>query len=79
VSLGGTFSETAYSAAFGSLEKANIKAVLISDEPEQLTNIKILVSLATNARIPAMYPFRDFADAGGLMAYYIDLFEICGR
>jgi putative ABC transport system substrate-binding protein len=34
-----------------------------------------LVGIAANAKIPAMYPFRDIVVAGGLMAYYRDLID----
>jgi putative ABC transport system substrate-binding protein len=49
---------------------------LVSDEPYQLANSKVLVGLAANAKIPAMYPFRDLAAAGGLMAYSADFLEV---
>jgi putative ABC transport system substrate-binding protein len=38
-----------------------------------------LVELAAKARIPAIYPFRDYVEAGGLMAYSIDLVDISRR
>ena len=30
-------------------------------------------SLAASYRVPAVYPFRSFADVGGLLAYGVDL------
>jgi len=45
--------------------------------PEHLENSKTLVDLAADARIPTMYPFRDLVLAGGLMAYAVDLIEVC--
>jgi putative tryptophan/tyrosine transport system substrate-binding protein len=75
VDLGDAFNEATYSAAFRSLENAHIDVLLVSDEPDHNPNAKTVTSLAANARIPAMYPFRDLAVAGGLMAYCIDLLE----
>jgi putative tryptophan/tyrosine transport system substrate-binding protein len=75
VDLGNSFNEATYSAAFTSLENVRIHALLVSDEPDHNANAKTLTRLATNARIPAMYPFRDLAVAGGLMAYCIDLLD----
>ena len=36
---------------------------------------ELIVALATQNRLPAVYPFRLFVDAGGLMAYGIDVAE----
>jgi putative ABC transport system substrate-binding protein len=75
VDLGDAFNEATYSAAFRSTENAHIDVLLVSDEPDHNANARTLTSLATNARIPTMYPFRDLAVAGGLMAYCIDLLD----
>ncbi|MGZ5871590.1 MAG: ABC transporter substrate-binding protein [Bradyrhizobium sp.] len=75
VDIGNSFNEATYSAAFTSMENARIDALLVSDEPDHNANAKTLTSLAANARIPAMYPFRDLAVAGGLMTYCIDLLD----
>ena len=75
VDLGDTVNEATYSAAFSSMENARIDVLLVSDEPEHNSNAKTLTSLAANARIPTMYPFRDLAVAGGLMTYCIDLLD----
>ena len=75
VDLGSNLNEAAYLAASDQVERVKADMMLVSDVPEYLSNSKILVAIATRARIPAMYPFRDLALAGGLMAYYRDLFE----
>ena len=36
---------------------------------------ELFVGLAARYRLPAVYPFRDFVDAGGLMSYSTDLAE----
>ncbi len=64
--------EEAYTAASDSVQKANADLLLVADEAEHLSHIKALVGIATNAQIPAMYHFRDFVVAGGLMAYSLD-------
>ena len=75
VNLGNSFNEATYSAAFTWLQNARIDALLVSDEADHNANVKTLTKLAASARIPTMYPFRDLAAAGGLMAYYIDLLD----
>jgi len=75
IDLGSTFNEIAYAAAFDSIKNAEADVLLVSDEPEHLSNSRALVGLAARAQLPAMYPFRDIALAGGLMAYYRDLLD----
>ena len=48
------------------MENARIDVLLVSDEPDHNANANTLTSLATNARIPTIYPFRDLAVTGGL-------------
>jgi putative ABC transport system substrate-binding protein len=73
VDLGSTLDAAAYSAASDLVEKAKPDVMLVSDEPEHLSNTRSLIEVADRARTPAMYPFRDLVTAGGLMAYYRDL------
>jgi putative ABC transport system substrate-binding protein len=75
VDLGSSFNEASYSAAFTWMQNARIDALLVSDEADHNANVKTLIKLAASARIPTMYPFRDLAVAGGLMAYCIDLLD----
>jgi putative ABC transport system substrate-binding protein len=64
--------EEDYRAASDSVQKASADLLMVADEAEHLSHIKALIGIATNAQIPAMYPFRDFVVAGGLMAYALD-------
>jgi putative ABC transport system substrate-binding protein len=75
IDLGSNLNEEAYKAAFDSVEKASADLLLVSDEPQHLPHRRALVGIAANAKIPAMYPFRDIVVAGGLMAYYRDLID----
>jgi len=45
---------------------------MISDEPEHITYRATIVQFAAKDRLPAIYPFRDYVEVGGLMAYSID-------
>jgi putative tryptophan/tyrosine transport system substrate-binding protein len=75
VDLGSNLNDTAYKTAFASTDWNKADMLLVSDEPEHLTNSRTLVDLATGVRIPTCYPFRDLVVAGGLMAYYRDLVD----
>jgi len=73
------FDEAEYQRVFRSMEQDRADAFMVSDEPESSTNRETIVELAAKGRIPAIYPFRDFVEAGGLMAYSIDLVDISRR
>jgi putative ABC transport system substrate-binding protein len=49
--------------------------------PDNFTSIhrRLIAELAARHRVPAIYPFRYFATAGGLMSYGPDLLELYGR
>jgi ABC-type uncharacterized transport system substrate-binding protein len=55
--------------AFGEFPKARVNALLVVLSPQTTLNSKIIVGLALKQRLPGMYPTRQFAEEGGLMAY----------
>ena len=73
------FDEVEYQRAFKSMEQDRVDAFMVSDEPENSINRETIVELAAKGRIPAIYPFREFVEVGGLMAYSIDLVDISRR
>jgi putative ABC transport system substrate-binding protein len=54
-------------------------AVLISGEGDLYAHRQLIAELTRKYRLPAMCPYRDYADAGGLMAYTVDLAELLRR
>jgi putative ABC transport system substrate-binding protein len=56
------------------LEKPD--AVLVSGEGDLYAHRKLIIELAQKNRLPMMCPYRDYLDAGGLMAYSVDLAEL---
>jgi putative ABC transport system substrate-binding protein len=73
IPLGVTFNETAYESAFKSMEQQRADAFLSSDEAEHLVHDAALVNFVAKRRLPAMFPYRDFVDVGGLMSNSISL------
>jgi len=55
--------------AFAALPKANVNALLVVLSPQTTQYSKTIVDLALKQRLPGMYPTRQFAEEGGLMAY----------
>ena len=52
------------------------RALLVGADPFFLSRRALLISLIMQAQIPAIYDFRDYADAGGLMSYGPNLPDI---
>jgi putative ABC transport system substrate-binding protein len=59
---------------FAELPKQRPDAVLIGSVPYRY--LQLIPELAEHARVPAIYPYREFAEAGGLIAYSPDLTEL---
>jgi ABC-type uncharacterized transport system substrate-binding protein len=43
--------------------------LIVFPHPRTIANRRLISSLATRHRLPAIYPYRYFADDGGLIAY----------
>lgn len=54
-------------------------AVLTTGEGDLYANRQLIAELAQKYRMPTMCPYRDYVDAGGLMAYTVDLAELFRR
>jgi len=62
--------------AFQRMVQERLDAVTVSAAGEYLANRLPIAALAASSRLPAMYPYRDYVDGGGLMAYAPDLPEL---
>jgi putative tryptophan/tyrosine transport system substrate-binding protein len=71
--------ETEYRRLFATLAQEGAEAILVTDHAENTTNLRLVIELAEKGRLPAMYPYRHFVEAGGLMSYGVDLRELGGR
>ena len=51
----------------------------MSEETEHITYRVLLVELVAKSLVPAVYPYREFAEVGGLISYSIDLADVYRR
>jgi putative ABC transport system substrate-binding protein len=72
-------SEAAYQNAIAQASRGGANAMMVLDSPDTMSNRNLIVNLINEARIPAIYPFPEFAEAGGLLAYSFDLIELNKR
>jgi len=61
---------------FAAMAELRPDAVLVSGEGDLYANRQLIAELALKLRLPTMCPYRDYVDAGGLMAYRVDLAEL---
>lgn len=65
--------ETEYCRLFAALAHEGAEEIIVTDDPENVTNFGLIIELAEKGRLPAIYPFAMFVKAGGLMSYGVDL------
>ena len=63
----------AYARSFATMGKEGVDGLVVNDSAEHASYSQVVVDLAARFRIPAIYPFRYFVEAGGLMAYGPDI------
>jgi putative ABC transport system substrate-binding protein len=61
--------ENDFESAFATLAREQAGALLVSADPMFFIRRELLVLLAARHGVPAIYEWRDFAAAGGLMSY----------
>src|SRR5262249_33455564 len=60
-------------AAFGSLTSARVAALLVTANSYFDVRRNRIVGFAAQQRLPAIYQFREYAVAGGLLSYGVDI------
>jgi putative tryptophan/tyrosine transport system substrate-binding protein len=54
------------------MQQNKVGALVIGDFAENFTNRRLIVELAEKAKLPAVYPWREHVELGGLLAYAYD-------
>jgi putative ABC transport system substrate-binding protein len=68
-----------FDSAFATMNAERAQALIVVIDPLTVRYRGQIAALAAKHRLPAMYGFRDFAEAGGLMAYGANVTELCRR
>ena len=68
-----------YQRVFREIAPRQPDAIIVSGTSELFPYRQLIVDLAAKSRLPAIYAFRDYVEAGGLMAYETDLAELFRR
>ena len=62
-----------FAGAFAAAAQGRAEALLAEASGPAFVHRRLIVEYAAKQRLPAVYPFREFAEDGGLMAYGVDL------
>jgi putative ABC transport system substrate-binding protein len=68
-----------FEKTFSRLVQEGVQALAVLPEGMFLTQKDVIIGLAARSRIPALYGVIEFAEAGGLMAYGVDLPDMFRR
>ena len=71
--------EQEYRRVFAALAQEGVEGLVVNDQPENATNRRLIVELAAKGRLPTIYVYRQFVEAGGLMSYGIDVSDVGHR
>jgi len=64
---------TNYADAFAMIARELPNALFVSVQPSPIPNS--IIDFASQQRVPAIYPWRQYVVDGGLMSYGVDLFD----
>ena len=68
-----------FDSAFAAMARERADALLVGGTSTFLAHRKKLAELAVKGRLPTMYSFRESVEAGGLMAYAVNMADFVGR
>jgi putative ABC transport system substrate-binding protein len=71
--------EGEYRRVAGAMAQEHVDGIIVGDQLENVTNGRLIVSLADNARLPTVFPYREYFEIGALIAYGPSLADIFRR
>jgi putative ABC transport system substrate-binding protein len=64
-----------YQRVFAEIAPERPDAIIVHDTGDLVPYRQLIIELVAKRHLPAMYGYRDYVEAGGLMAYEADLSE----
>jgi putative ABC transport system substrate-binding protein len=71
--------EQEYHRVFAALAQEGAEGLVVGMEAENVAHRTLIIKLAEKGRLPTIYPYRQFVEAGGLMSYGIDVSDLGHR
>ena len=68
-----------FEPAFAAMGRERAEALMTFTDALTYVNARLLADLATKSRLPAIYPYREIVEAGGLMSYGASLPDMWRR
>ena len=68
-----------YQRVFARIVQEQPSAIIVSDLPDLLAHVQLIMEFVEKSRVPTMYPHRSYVERGGLMAYASDPAELGRR
>jgi putative ABC transport system substrate-binding protein len=72
-------SDEQYRRVIEEAARQGAQAAMVTDNPDAMARRAVIAAAAAQARLPAIYPFKESVEAGGLMAYSFDLADLNRR
>jgi putative ABC transport system substrate-binding protein len=72
-------SDDQYRRVMEAAAREGAEAAMVTDNPDAMARRTAIAAAVADARLPAIYPFRESVEAGGLMAYSFDLADLNRR
>jgi putative tryptophan/tyrosine transport system substrate-binding protein len=71
--MGTIFDEAVYSEVFDGFARRTVQGLCVAPAGELLFSRRLLLEKAAAARLPVIYPYRDYVEDNGLISYGADL------
>ena len=68
-----------FDKAFAAMAGERAEALMVSSDTTYLVNATRIAELALKYRLPTMCRYREIAEAGGLMSYWVNMADFVGR
>jgi putative ABC transport system substrate-binding protein len=66
------FTESEFRRAFATIVQERVDALMVGNAGQFAPSSRLIVELVGQNRLPAIYPYSNYIDAGGLLAYALD-------